>query len=779
MATIINAPPEVRIYHGNKDYQVTDHDLMIDNGSAMDKDIESNFGDLAKSATRFLQTKKPITHWKTKNKSFLRLYNDLHRMGIKNNRFFLALYDTDLMAIDPYSPVLPVDLQLKIFLECLINPWYYLREIARVPEDGSPIEIGGGTQYSIDRNNAACWYLYLNGLDHYQSKPRQRGKTVDCVARCNYAYHFGALATSILFFNKDQQMAKLNLYRLKCQRDMLPAWMQMRMIVTEDGKIDRGQDSVTTMRNPVTGNSITVMARATSKDSAMKLGRGATAAIQYYDEFDFMPFNTEIINAASFAYSRASENAKKNSSLYGRIYSSTPGDLDSRDGENATKYINNMLKWDDHMFDEPISKIRAAACGPGRNRVVYVEHNWKQLKCSVQWFEEQCGLVSFEEEVIMREINLKRIHGSNQSPFRRQDIMYLINHKKEPLSEIDLSNNLCPIKMYERLNRDIAYILTMDPSEGLSQDNNAVCWINPYTLKIAAEFKSPYISQPDAVDMCIKFMDKFCPRCLIVVENNRGREAINCFLRSKYRYQLYYDDGKLTALKVDTTDKYGQLKQKAAERQAYGFATTSNRSRLYAILENLVTERKEILESDYLVDDICGLIRKPNGRVEAGPGKHDDNVMAYLIGIFIYLNADAEYLEGFGIVRGASEPPKIYTDEGELTDEAKIDSIKKMLPNMPPELQSMFLEVVKQKDPVREANDYAKELQRLRFERQILPSEMTFVDKLREAQGIGHTADPADQAFWDDYDRSMLDMNDRPLINPGVDLDAFMGEIDY
>ena len=769
MANIINSIQQPRVYNGDKNFIASDSDIAVNTSGGMLPDVETGYSELINAASNVLKSRQPIYQWKTKNKSFLTLYNDLYRMGIKRNKFFLRLYDKDLLLIDPYSPALPPELQLKILLECMINPWYFLREVARVPEDGMPIEVGGGTAYKIDRNNLASWYLFLNGIDHYQSKSRQRGKTVDCILRCNYAYHFGALATNMLFFNKDYQMAKTNLYRLKCQRDMLPTWMQMRTIIDDNGKVDRGQDSITAMRNPITGNTITVMPRATSKDAAVKLGRGATAAIQYYDEFDFIPFNIEIINAASFAYSRASENAKKNSSMYGRIYSSTPGDLDSRDGEAATEYISHMLKWDDSMFDLDIEELRKQACGPGRNRVVFVEHSWRQLKCSMKWYEDQCGLVSFNQEVILREIELQRIHGSNQSPFDRNDIMYIIQNKKAPIEKLDLSKNLCPFLIYEKLNRNYPYILAVDPSEGLTQDNNAATFINPYTLRPAVEFKSPYISQPQMVEMLCDFMDQFCPKCMIVVENNRGREAINCFLASRYKYNLYYDDGKLTSKIVSSTDPYGNLKKAAYERQAYGFYTSSNRSALYAILENLMKEGKDILIGEYIVDDICGLIRKTNGRVEAGPGKHDDNIMSYLIGLYIYYNADYSFLESFGIVRGASEPMQ-YKDSQDMSRDEKIKAIKNMLPGLPDYLQEAFNAVLQEKNTADEEFKYYQQIERAKQSSFTLPSQMT-EDERQLQMRIGRSPDYTDQSFWRQYDESIMNTN---YDDVEVDIDDFM-----
>ncbi len=313
---------QTRLYDKNK-IDNFDDDLKVDN-SKMSSDVEKNMSNFISVGKKVSRRRKPIYDFKTSNKSFVELYNDLYKLGIKNNKFFLRLYDKDLIGVDPYQAIMPIDLQIKVIYECIINPWYFLREVCRIPEDGAPIEVGGGVQYKIDRNNLASWYLFLNGIDNYQSKPRQTGKTQDALAKQNYAFHYGTLSAQFLFFNKDQGLGKQNLYRLKCQRDLLPEYMQMRFILTEEGKIDKGIDNITTMRNPITNNTILVMPKATSEDSAIKLGRGNTAAFHHYDECDFTPWIDKIIDAAAFSYSRASENAIKNNSLYGRLFTSTP-----------------------------------------------------------------------------------------------------------------------------------------------------------------------------------------------------------------------------------------------------------------------------------------------------------------------------------------------------------------------------------------------------------------------------------------------------------------------
>ncbi|MBW6072783.1 hypothetical protein KZ856_38085, partial [Pseudomonas aeruginosa] len=75
-----------------------------------------------------------IADTKTSNKTFLKLaalYRD--ELKIANWKFILALRQPDLQGVDPYDPDLDDATKMKIALECKYNPWYYFREVARVP----------------------------------------------------------------------------------------------------------------------------------------------------------------------------------------------------------------------------------------------------------------------------------------------------------------------------------------------------------------------------------------------------------------------------------------------------------------------------------------------------------------------------------------------------------------------------------------------------------------------------------------------------------------------
>lgn len=688
-----------------------------DDDGGMAESMANDIPELQKAAKATIKTRKPIIDWKTSNQSFINVHNDLKRLGIKHNTFFLKLYDRELVGINPYDPMLPLEMQVRVYVECVINPWYFLREIARIPADGLPIEPGSGIQYELDRNNLAAWYCFINHIDCYTSKPRQCGKTQDALLKINYAYHFGSSSATILFFNKDLGLSKENLARLKDQRDLFPVYLQMRTAFNEDGSIIKGIDNITTMKNPVTSCQVKVMPCANSKEMATRLGRGYTAALNVFDEFDYTNFNTEIVNAAVFAYSTASKNAIQNGSCSCRLFMSTPGDLATRDGLNATNFIRGtketkgMYVWSDSYYDVPLERVKKEIYSPNYNGIVFIEHDWKQLKRGMDWYERQCNLASYNQEVILREILLQRLNGSSMSPFTRDQQLYMASHKRPPIDTIDITaeDTMFQIQIYEKFYRKIPYIISIDPAPGLGEDNNAVVMINPRTRKIAAEFKTPYISSDMLSATITQFMDRYCPNALIVVEANRGHDLMRFFSKTHYAQRIWYDPDRLNQLLTVHVDKYGGMPQSVITRKVQGFVTgVKSRNLLFQLLEELANESIDLLCTEQLVNELLTLIRKPgSGRIEAAPQQHDDVVMAYLIGMYVLLNASN--LEQFGIRRWERDMP----DENEKRQESQKeyrDRMQSMLPQIDPRYRGIFEDYLKEADPLQVTERYIQQV---------------------------------------------------------------------
>lgn len=142
--------------------------------------------------------KKYYIQSNTTNESFIQMYKILSSLGIKNNRFFLKLYDKDLMNIDPFDEDNLTEIQkVKIRLEIQHNPWYFLREIVRIPVSG------GLKRYQLHRGNLAIDFCMFNSINSITELPRQNFKTVSVL--CNYVwiYEYATENSNILFLNKE------------------------------------------------------------------------------------------------------------------------------------------------------------------------------------------------------------------------------------------------------------------------------------------------------------------------------------------------------------------------------------------------------------------------------------------------------------------------------------------------------------------------------------------------------------------------------------------------
>ena len=155
------------------------------------------------------QTRMVFIDMGTTNKSFLDMHYYLKEGGIQNNNFFLALYDTGLVGVDPYAPNLPGYMKTRILQECMRNYWYFLREVVRIPEAGAAV--GGGARYQLHRGNLAMNFMFILNASVYFELSRQCGKTICSLCRYLWVYNFGTSNSEIMFMHKDHSGSKDNL----------------------------------------------------------------------------------------------------------------------------------------------------------------------------------------------------------------------------------------------------------------------------------------------------------------------------------------------------------------------------------------------------------------------------------------------------------------------------------------------------------------------------------------------------------------------------------------
>ena len=262
----------------------------------------------------------------THNKSFLRVAYVLKSLGIKHWYFMLEIKDFSVTAIDPYAvdknghSTLSQDQVSRVLTECMRNPWYYLREISRIPDQG-----GTAVHYKANRANIAQAWCTLHSIDNWLTIMRQQGKTIGAIALMTWGYNFGTSNSEFIFVNKSADDCQANLTRVKTQVALLPEYMRFETFTDETtGKTAKAQSNVKKIVHVVNGNSIKTTAKATNAETAMSIGRGLTAPLLYYDETEFTNYIEEIIDNSLPVYMKASENAERNHAMHCRCFTSTP-----------------------------------------------------------------------------------------------------------------------------------------------------------------------------------------------------------------------------------------------------------------------------------------------------------------------------------------------------------------------------------------------------------------------------------------------------------------------
>lgn len=589
--------------------------------------------------------------FKSPNKSFLKVALELRTLGVKEYYFMLEVKNPVITTIDPWSPTITGEQIRWVILECVQNIWYFLREICMIPEQG-----GLPMHYQAHRGNIAQAWCAIHGIDSDLNIPRQTGKTQSAIALFVWAYLFGTSDSQAVFLNKDEEASKTNLTRLKTQLDLLPPYLRFDHVYSEeDGKIIKEVKNAKKIKHPKNGNEIIVKGKASTQEAALNIARGLTAPLIYYDEFEFTSRIQTIVRNSAPIYVTASDNAKKNHAAYWRIFTSTPGDLDTPSGQEAMALVDEMPRWTDKIYNMSMAEIEEYMRVHGSVSVMYIEYSYQQIGKTEEWFDKMAKSIG-DPLTVKREILLQRLRGSNESPFDRDDIEYLNNNKRFPISDEILCEHF-KLDLYEKLDKKIPYLVGVDCSTGANQDNNAMTIINPYTLCVAAEFKCCYIGEVDFSRVMETLVEEYIPRAILCIERNSvGDAIIDMLLRRRIADRLYFDRSRdLLQEEINReTSAESILKKKASIKNHYGVYTgPKSRERMIAILQRQVCEYKDKLYTANLVDDICSLVKTASGKVEAAKGKHDDCVMSYLIAMYVYYHGDN--LAAFGLHKGDSE----------------------------------------------------------------------------------------------------------------------------
>ena len=612
----------------------------------------------------------------TTNQSFIDMHYYLKQIGVKNNDFFLALYNPALAGVDPRDPSLTTVQKRMVLQEVMANYWYFLREVVKIPTQG------GTTRYKLDRAGLAINFLFILNYNQYVELPRQTGKTTTARVRYLYVYNFGTSNSEMMFIHKAHSGSKENLAKLKDIRDLLPSYLKMDSITGIGGQKLRVPNTVEKMTHPINHNSIVTFPSARSEDSADKLGRGCTQPIQFYDEFAFMPYNKTVYMAATPAFNKAKANAQANNAPYGIYIASTPGDPITKEGQFAQSIIANATRWDESYLDYSYEQLEELRKANTKSTFFYIKYTYRQLGYSEQWFADTCTLMENEWPKIRREILLEWAISTDNAAFSSEDLDVIKNFCREPIRTLKFGRvGQYLFDVYEDVDLRYPPIVGVDVSGAAMRDASAITIIDSRTTRVFATFHCNYIPQDDLADLIYVLVNQYMPTAIVNVELNGGfgRAVIQRRVKTNVKKNLYFE---IKEKVIEETVVGHMVNKRNALVKVYGLNSNKEvRARLIELLYDRVMYHKDKFIAPILYEEMSGMVVKRTGKVEHSDQTHDDQVFSYLMALYVWYDGK-NVMENWNLVKNTlktDEDEEIVAGDIERdseTDTVQIDAIE-------------------------------------------------------------------------------------------------------
>lgn len=617
-----------------------------------------------------------IVDVKTSNKSFYMQAIKYKIMGIKNHAFLLSLLDSSLQGVDPHDEEnLTRDQKDRIVIEVMNNPWYFFREVLRVPATGS-----SSSMLVANRGNIALFYMFFCHIFIILIQIRQTGKSLNTDGLKGYALFFGAMNIAINFLTNNTRNRIESVERIKMIEKCLPSYL--RSISSND--------ICNTERIHIrdTNNKYETAVAQAVLERAKMVFRGTTSPLNHIDEFAYIFNLKESLSSMLKSGNSARDQAAANNSLYGTILSTTAGYKDTPHGAYAFKIYKSGAIFTEKMFDcegqeELESMIRNMS--PEKKLRVLIEMNHRQLGKTDIWLagkiEETASegndtltdffnvWVSSRGKDILSEDDIKRITSSKLQNF---------NPEISPIEGYTIRWYISDEERTRLINSGEAIVAGIDSSEAIGIDDISLVLIKVSTGEVigAADFNETNITVFG--EYITELLIKYPNMTLIVERRSTGGAIIDTIIKLLLQkdinpllrlFNWVINDRHLSD-KHRTVYKELMYGFKSRDRTVFdrykslfGYSTSgggrTSRTKIYGeTLTAAVKYTGSTLRDITLINQLLGL-KEINGRIDHDKNEHDDMVIGWLLSFWVLKNANN--ISDYGI-----DPGKVLTNVKDL-----------------------------------------------------------------------------------------------------------------
>ena len=581
----------------------------------------------------------------TTNVSFLNMVAKYKKMGIDNSEFILALHDKDLQGVDPHDKDLDMVTIAKILIECKENPWYYIREVVRIPTQGTTEPV----RFRANRGTIALYWLFFNHVTPIMVQPRQTGKTITTGTLMRYLLNIKCVNTHINQLTLSEALRQDTIESLKEIEEEFPQYLQLTT------KGDANNNHMITVQ--LLNNIYRSFLPQKSKKAAYNVMRGHTAPIFHIDEAANL-YNIDItLPAALAAGSAVRDIAEAHGNPYGTIITSNAGRKDDPSGKFVYSMLSTSMVWSEILFDasnqEELYDI-VRKNGTGGKLMVNASFNHRQLGYTDEWLKQKIQEAVASGEDAERDFLNKWTSGKYQSPLSKEDINTIDASKKQDyVTQIsDIGNYVTrwyiPEHKIPHADTRGGLVVGLDTSDAIGKDEISLVTREITTGSVVAAGSYNETNLFVFSEWLLEWFIKYDKIMMVVERRSSGMsimDTVSTLMMSaginpfKKLFNWVVHDKNIDEREWKVITGNGSNPQLPnlynKYRNKFGYATASSgrasRGELYgSVLTQSVKYTGNMVYDVQLAQQLLSLVTK-NGRIDHPDGEHDDMVIAWLL----------------------------------------------------------------------------------------------------------------------------------------------------
>jgi hypothetical protein len=405
------------------------------------------------------------------------------------------------------------------------------------------------------------------------------------------------------------------------------------------------------------GNRYKTAVGRNDKMSADKLGRGLTVPIMQFDELAYINLIEVSLPVALSSGSAARDEAKAAKQMYGNVFTTTAGNINSRDGNFAYKFMTGGAVWSEHYFDLPDQPtlVKVVEKGStGMKPLIYGAFNHRQLGRTDEWMYGKLRESASSGELADRDYFNIWTTGTEGSPLSMEDKRLVKSSEREPL-HTEITSDGYVIRWFipkDQIAARVAsskWVMGVDPSEALGKENDAtgMVVIDVETHDVICTGRYNETSIPVLATFFGNFLINHPNTTLVIERKSSGitildllfiqlpKAGVDPFKRIYNRIIDEQDDFRSEMRDISTPVHQRSNNFYDRFKRYFGFNTSGSgkhsRDALYSdSLQSMLKYGTKRVYDNTLINELLSLSIK-NGRIDHSAGNHDDMVISFLL----------------------------------------------------------------------------------------------------------------------------------------------------